>query len=231
MKAFEKYFEELEAIVEKVRTTQSENIMKAARILADTTEKGGLIYGFGTGHSHLVVDDAFSGVTEVVRGRDILSSTPRQICLYEALGHPIPVYAHIPLMTDAQGRRLAKRDQDIRLASLSRRYSVPWILGMLGYQKPYLAFGKDVLNATADDTWAVNYMNGIYQYVKHNHVLQFDGKKTRAVYALSDSLMQHNEVGQFQQQQQMEQEVKAIIQQYMERMTQDRLMPNRPSHK
>ncbi|MEE3426025.1 MAG: SIS domain-containing protein, partial [Erysipelotrichaceae bacterium] len=52
MKAFEKYFEELEAIVEKVRTTQSENIMKAARILADTTEKGGLIYGFGTGHSH-----------------------------------------------------------------------------------------------------------------------------------------------------------------------------------
>lgn len=81
----------------------------------------------------VVVDDAFSGVTEVVRGRDILSSTPRQICLYEALGHPIPVYAHIPLMTDAQGRRLAKRDQDIRLASLSRRYSVPWILGMLGY--------------------------------------------------------------------------------------------------
>ena len=74
-------------------------------------------------------------------------------------------------------------------------------------------------------------MNGIYQYVKHNHVLQFDGKKTRAVYALSDSLMQHNKVGQFQQQQQMEQEVKAIIQQYMERMTQDRLMPNRPSHK
>lgn len=59
MKAFEKYFEELEAIVEKVRTTQSENIMKAARILADITEKGGLIYGFGTGHSHLVVDDAF----------------------------------------------------------------------------------------------------------------------------------------------------------------------------
>lgn len=108
---------------------------------------------------------------------------------------------------------------------------MPTILGMLGYQKPYLAFGKDVLNATADDTWAVNYMNGIYQYVKHNHVLQFDGKKTRAVYALSDSLMQHNKVGQFQQQQQMEQEVKAIIQQYMERMTQDRLMPNRPSHK
>ena len=73
-------------------------------------------------------------------------------------------------------------------------------------------------------------MNGIYQYVKHEHVLQFDGKNTRAVYALSDSLMLHNKVGQFQQQQQMERELKAIIQQYMERMTQDRLLPNKPSH-
>ena len=107
---------------------------------------------------------------------------------------------------------------------------MPTILGMLGYQKPFLAFGKDLLNTAADNTWAVNYMNGIYQYVKHEHVLQFDGKNTRAVYALSDSLMQHNKVGQFQQQQQMERELKAIIQQYMERMTQDRLLPNKPSH-
>ena len=80
----------------------------------------------------VVVDDALSGVTEVVRGRDILSSTPRQICLYQALGYPVPEYAHIPLMTDSQGRRLAKRDADIRLVSLKNRYSVPWILGMLG---------------------------------------------------------------------------------------------------
>ena len=59
MKAYEKYFEQLAAVVEKVRTSQADNIMKAAQILADTTEKGGIIYGFGTGHSHLVVDDAF----------------------------------------------------------------------------------------------------------------------------------------------------------------------------
>ena len=59
MKAFEKYFEELEAIVKKVKETQGEKIMEAAQILADVTEKGGMIYGFGTGHSHLVVDDAF----------------------------------------------------------------------------------------------------------------------------------------------------------------------------
>ncbi len=59
MKAWENYFSILNEVVEKVRTTQKDNIMKAAEILADTTEKGGIIYGFGTGHSHLVVDDAF----------------------------------------------------------------------------------------------------------------------------------------------------------------------------
>lgn len=53
------YFETMQKVVEKVKTTQGENIKKAAEILADTTQKGGIIYGFGTGHSHLVVDDAF----------------------------------------------------------------------------------------------------------------------------------------------------------------------------
>ena len=59
MTAYEKYFEELNNVVKKVEETQRDNIMKAARILADTTKNNGIIYGFGTGHSHLVVDDAF----------------------------------------------------------------------------------------------------------------------------------------------------------------------------
>ena len=101
---------------------------------------------------------------------------------------------------------------------------LPTILGMLHYPKPYFAFGIDVLNTPADDTWAVNYLNGIYQYVKHGHVLQFDGQHTKAVYALSDSLMQHDLKGRLPQQPQMERELKAIIQQYMLRMTQDRLV-------
>jgi hypothetical protein len=100
-------------------------------------------------------------------------------------------------------------------------------MGMLNYDKPYFAFGIDLLNTKADDTWAVNYLNGIYQYVKHGLILQFDGTRTRAVYALSDSLMQHNLAGQRPEQPLMEQEVKAIIQQYMERMTQDRLRPDK----
>ena len=103
---------------------------------------------------------------------------------------------------------------------------LPTLMGMLHYQKPYFAFGIDVLQTPADDTWAVNYLNGVYQYVKHGHVLQFDGQQTKAVYALTDSLMQKNLIGKMPQQPQMERELKAIIQQYMERMTQDRLQPN-----
>ncbi len=59
MKAWEKYFKTMQDVVSTVLETQGEAIMKAAEILADTTEKGGIIYGFGTGHSHLVTDDAF----------------------------------------------------------------------------------------------------------------------------------------------------------------------------
>jgi phosphoglycerol transferase MdoB-like AlkP superfamily enzyme len=104
---------------------------------------------------------------------------------------------------------------------------LPTLMGMLGYDEPYFGFGIDLLNTDKEDTWAVNYLNGIYQYVKHGHVLQFDGQQTKAVYALSDSLMHTNLKGKIPQQPQMERELKAIIQQYMERMTQDRLMPEK----
>ena len=60
----------------------------------------------------VVVDDALSGVNEVVRGNDLLSSTPRQMYLQDLWGFSHPVYAHIPLLTDAAGRRLSKREGD-----------------------------------------------------------------------------------------------------------------------
>ena len=102
---------------------------------------------------------------------------------------------------------------------------LPTVMGMLHYDQPYFGFGIDLFNTAAEDTWAVNYLNGIYQYVKHGHVLQFDGERTTAIYALLDSLMQHNLLNDNPQTKEMEREVKAIIQQYMERMTQDRLQP------
>ena len=81
----------------------------------------------------VVVDDALSGVNQVVRGRDILSATPRQLYLLEKLGFPAPEYVHIPLLMDHAGRRLAKRDKDLDLAALSRRFTPEDILGMLAY--------------------------------------------------------------------------------------------------
>ena len=111
---------------------------------------------------------------------------------------------------------------------------LPTLMGMLNYPKPYFGFGIDVLNTEKEDTWAVNYLNGIYQYVKHGYVLQFDGERTKAMYELGDSLMEKNLLGVRSQEsgvrrpeagvkEEMEQEVKAIVQQYMERMTEDRL--------
>ena len=110
---------------------------------------------------------------------------------------------------------------------------LPTVMGLLHYDLPYFGFGIDLFNTAAEDTWAVNYLNGIYQYVKHGHVLQFDGEHTKAIYTLSDSLMQHNLLNENSQSSilnsqvnEMEREIKAIIQQYMERMTQDRLIPD-----
>ncbi len=60
----------------------------------------------------VVVDDALSGVNEVVRGNDLLTSTPRQMYIQELCGFSHPAYFHIPLLTDAEGRRLSKRDGD-----------------------------------------------------------------------------------------------------------------------
>ena len=102
---------------------------------------------------------------------------------------------------------------------------LPTILGMLGYTKSYFSFGIDVLNTPTEKTWAVNYLNGIYQYVKYGYVLQFDGTNTKAVYSLDDRLMKNNLKAKVEIQSQMELELEAIIQQYMERMNQNRLMP------
>ena len=66
----------------------------------------------------VVADDIAMGVTQIVRGEDILLSTPRQLLLYRLLGHDAPAFAHIPLLHDAQGERLAKRHKSLSLAQL-----------------------------------------------------------------------------------------------------------------
>jgi glutamyl-tRNA synthetase len=66
----------------------------------------------------VVVDDAAMGVTEVIRGDDLVPSTPRQILLYGALGHEPPSFGHVGLAVGPDGKRLAKRDQSLKLATL-----------------------------------------------------------------------------------------------------------------
>lgn len=68
----------------------------------------------------VVVDDAAQGVDQVVRGDDLLPSTPRQAYLASLLNIPIPEYAHVPLVVNSDGARLAKRDGAVTLADLSR---------------------------------------------------------------------------------------------------------------
>lgn len=82
----------------------------------------------------VVVDDAEQGVTEVVRGDDLVSSTLRQLLLYEALGWAAPQFTHVPLVLGLDGRRLAKRNSDLTLASLRASGVRPEaLLGLLAW--------------------------------------------------------------------------------------------------
>ena len=81
----------------------------------------------------VVVDDAAMGVTQVVRGSDLLDSTPRQIWLQEELGLPHPEYGHVPLLLAPDGRRLAKRDRDQELGELQSRYTASELVGRLAH--------------------------------------------------------------------------------------------------
>ena len=82
----------------------------------------------------VVIDDALSGVTEVVRGSDLLSSTPRQIWLYRLLGFTPPAFYHIPLLLAPDGRRLSKRDMDKDVGAFRKRDKGPErLIGALAY--------------------------------------------------------------------------------------------------
>lgn len=79
----------------------------------------------------VVVDDALMGINHVVRGSDLLSSSPRQAWLHTVLGYAPPRFTHLPLLTDASGRRLSKRDADLDLSVLRERYTPGELTGHL----------------------------------------------------------------------------------------------------
>lgn len=81
----------------------------------------------------VTADDGAMGITRVVRGRDLLPSTPRQIWLHRLLGFTPPEYCHVPLVLAPDGRRLSKRERDLDMSALRRRFTPAELTGHLAH--------------------------------------------------------------------------------------------------
>jgi glutamyl-tRNA synthetase len=97
----------------------------SGRMALDPSQTGGdfVVGRHGVGASYqlaVVADDAQMGVNQVIRGNDLVASTPRQILIYERLGWPVPRFGHVSLAIDGNGRRMAKRDGSLKLATLRK---------------------------------------------------------------------------------------------------------------
>lgn len=92
----------------------------------------------------VTVDDGEAGVTEVVRGVDLLGSAPRQMYLQELFGFSQPTYGHVPLLVAPDGRRLSKRDKDLDLGALQLHKKPEEILGALAYSSGLLPYYEPI---------------------------------------------------------------------------------------
>ena len=97
----------------------------------------------------VVTDDGDGGVTQVVRGMDLLDSTPRQLYLYELLGLKAPEFYHVPLLAAPDGRRLSKREKDLDLGALRKTHTPEQLLGKLAHlagvlDRPEPASAKEI---------------------------------------------------------------------------------------
>jgi glutamyl-tRNA synthetase len=81
----------------------------------------------------VVIDDGLMGITEVVRGRDLLLSSPQQMYVAELLGFPQSRFIHLPLLCNDAGQRLSKRDRSMDMGSLRERYTAKEIIGKLAF--------------------------------------------------------------------------------------------------
>ncbi|MBR3978684.1 MAG: tRNA glutamyl-Q(34) synthetase GluQRS [Oscillospiraceae bacterium] len=86
----------------------------------------------------VTVDDGEAGVTEVVRGMDLLGSAPRQMYLQKLFGFPHPRYGHVPMLLAPDGRRLSKRDRDLDLGQLQKNFAPEQVIGALAYACGFL---------------------------------------------------------------------------------------------
>ena len=84
----------------------------------------------------VVTDDADQGITHIVRGADLLDSTPRQVYLQQLLGYPLPSYAHVPVVTNSQGEKLSKQTLAQALGSGEEQHELHRALAFLGQKPP-----------------------------------------------------------------------------------------------
>ncbi len=87
-------------------------------------------------HLAVVIDDAWQRVTDIVRGADLLDSTPRQIHLQRLLGYPTPAYCHLPVVLDSAGRKLSKQTRDTAVSTAPASAVLAAALDFLGHQAP-----------------------------------------------------------------------------------------------
>lgn len=134
------------------------------------------------------------------------------------LGHyKVPVIFYVPSMPELSGVDSTRIVSQIDI--------MPTVLGLLGYDKPYIAFGQDALNDNAATTHAINYLpsSDFYQYLEGDWMLQFDGEKVVHAYRFKeDKLQQHDLRGK--QPALVERRMKSIIQQYMYRMNHNEMI-------
>ena len=103
----------------------------------------------------VTVDDGEAGVTEVVRGMDLLSSAPRQMYLQDLLGFAHPTYGHVPMLLAADGRRLSKRDKDLDLGVLQQKMTPQQLIGFLAHAAGIIdqAVSLSAKELAAEFTW------------------------------------------------------------------------------
>ncbi len=136
--------------------------------------------------------------------------------------YKVPIVIYAPSMPELSGY---DKEKIICQADI-----MPTILGLLGYDCPYIAFGQDVLNMKPEQTFAINYIPGsnYFQYLQGDWLLQFDGEKVVHAYEFKKDTLQKHDVKE-RCPKEYEQRLKSIIQQYMYRMNHNKLVVASPS--
>ncbi|MEO9386613.1 tRNA glutamyl-Q(34) synthetase GluQRS [Chromobacterium phragmitis] len=112
--------------------------------------------GFWAYQLAVVVDDADQGVTDIVRGSDLLVSTPRQLAVYEALGLSAPGYCHLPVLTNAAGEKLSKQTLAPAISADAAASQLGTALALLGHAPPADCAGLDELWRWAVANWSLS---------------------------------------------------------------------------